>query len=117
MKRILSLLLVLLLTVSSLCLMSCDGSPVASSGNDESAESTTQSKQSNGSNKPIPVDGIKGKNAKELLEAFRREFAEATCFDITLNTVSKDEDGERQMEIRYQKAESNLYLQDRKSVV
>ena len=112
MKRILSLVLVLIMLMSSALLVACDKSsdePVVTT-----AAATTEPENENedgGDNKPaakpVEVDKVNGMTAAELYEKFYTEYLEAETYDVYMLAKLEDEDDE---EFYLKRGVDSMYL-------
>lgn len=110
MKRILSLVLVMLLITTSLLFTACDredDEPKDTSASSESASSTEE--ETKDPHAPVPVDTVKGKTARQLVEDFLK--SNPASIDMDLSIQMKNEDGERvESSVSYRVSGSALYL-------
>ncbi len=95
MKKIISMLLVLVMILSAFALTSCDeseGSDVVASSSSEQT-TTGQTTSGNSTSVPINVNSVNGKDALALFKAAKEEFSNITSYDAKCD-INETVDGE-----------------------
>ena len=120
MKRIISLLLVLVLAFSALFLVACDKTDKKDEGKETTAKVTSkvddsddddESKATEEPKEPVAVANLNGKTVKQLIEAFIDDYTEARSFDISMTSVERYEgETEYEMNISLKLTETDIYL-------
>lgn len=112
MKRIISLLLVLILSLSMLFLAACD-----EDGKDKDTEppattvATTESVVTTAApEEPVAVEDLNGKTVKQLVETFMEEYSNAKSFDISMNMVETIEGETEEMDISFKITDTEAYV-------
>ena len=113
MKRIISLLLVLILGLSMLFLAACD-----EDGKDKDTEppattvATTEAVVTTAApEEPVAVDNVDGKNAKQLIEKFIAEYKVAKSFDMAYNIVDNESGEKSETNIAFKVTETDLWVE------
>ena len=124
MKRIISLLLVLVLAFSALFLVACDKTDKKDEGKETKAKVTNKVDDSDDDDddddgpksteepkEPVAVSTLNGKTAKQLLEDFVEDYTNARSFDMTLNAVESYEgEAEYEMNVSLKLTETEAYV-------
>lgn len=114
MKKIISLLLVLLFTLSALFLVACDEVDVNDTAKGTNSVETTAAPQKAETTaepqEPVPVADLNGKTAKQLIEKFIPEYRDAKSFDMAFY-MSETVDGETaETNIAFKVTETELWV-------
>lgn len=91
MKKLVSLILVCLLTISSVLLASCDALSTFDSTSDSTEALTSDTEKTTEEtvpDEPVAVGDLNGKNPKQLCEGFLNEYSTAKSYDMEVSMTS-----------------------------
>ncbi len=115
MKRIISLALICVLTVSSLLLTSCDVDDEVLTDTEKVTDTETEpTTETEAPAEPVPVDSLGGKNPKQLFLQFYDEYSQSKGYDITVTTRTT-EDGvtsNMTMTVKFNEASAYVYMKN-----